>query len=113
MDYQTARVLLVNQGMATAANPDALLSHLRQGKPPVPGLVTSILLALKVVFEALRDTSEFDRELACALYLLSIESRQEFEQGRQRGVDWPPLLDEDLIRISTGVKSIFLGQWLG
>lgn len=113
MDYQTARVLLVEQGMATAANPDALLNHLKQGKPPVPGLVTSILLALKVVFESVRDTNEFDRELACALYLLSIESRQAFEWGQQQGVDWPPLLNEDLDRISTGVKSIFVGHWLG
>lgn len=113
MDYQTARSLLVNQGIAAASNPDALLTRLAQGIPPVPGQVTSILLALKVVFEALRDKTLLERELACALYLLATESRQQFEQGKRRGVAWPPLLDEDLTRIATAVQSIFIGRWRG
>lgn len=113
MDYQTARSLLVNQGVAAASNPDALLTRLAQGMPPVPGQVTSILLALKVVFEALRDKTLLERELACALHLLATESRQQFEQGRQQGVEWPPLLDEDLTRIAIAVQSIFRGHWQG
>ncbi len=87
--------------------------RLKQGKPPIPGQVTSILLALKVVFEALRDSAEVERELACALYLLANDSRQQFESGQQAGVEWPPLLDEDLSRIAAAVKSIFVGVWQG
>jgi len=113
VDYETARSLLVNQGLATEQNPDALLIRLRQGQPPIPGQVTSILLALKVVFEALRDRREFERELASSLYLLASESRQQFENGRQAGIAWPPLLDEDLSRIAAAVKSIFVGTWQG
>jgi hypothetical protein len=77
----------------------------------VPGQVTNILLALKIVFEALRTSPTLDRELIYSLYLLSYESRQQFEAGRQGGADWPPLLDEDLKRISRAVKSIFAGNW--
>lgn len=113
MDYETAHHLLVTQGMAIGNNADALLPRLKLGHPPIPGQVTSILLALKVVFEALRDVSELDRELAAALYLLSSESRQQFELGRINGVAWPPLLDEDLDRIAAAVKSIFIGTWQG
>lgn len=113
MDYQTARNLLVNQGLASEQNSDALLTRLQQGQPPIPGQVTSILLALKVVFEAIKDVREFDRELAAALYLLSSDSRQLFDLGRRQGIAWPPLLDEDLNRIASAVKSIFLGTWQG
>lgn len=111
MDYQTARSLLVNQGTAADQNPDALLTRLKQGQPPIPGQITSILLALKVVFESLRESSTFERELACSLYLLASDSRQAFEQGQHAGIDWPPLLDEDLSRIAAAVKSIFVGEW--
>lgn len=113
MDYQTAHRLLVSQGMATAENPDALLIRLQQGSPPVPGQITSILLALKVVFEALKDAAVIDRELACSLHLLSNESRYYFDRGHRTGITWPPLLDEDLTRIATTVKSIFMGSWQG
>lgn len=113
VDYQTARNLLVNQGLATEQNPDALLMRLKQEQPPIPGQVTSILLALKVVFEALRESNTFERELACSLYLLAIDSRQQFERGQRSGVAWPPLLDEDLTRIAAAVKSIFSGSWQG
>jgi hypothetical protein len=99
--------------MATAQNPDALLTRLMQGQPPIPGQVTSILLALKVVFESLRESPEFERDLACALHLLASDSRQEFENGQRVGVDWPPLLDEDLSRIAAAVRSIFVGTWQG
>lgn len=113
MDYETARTLLVKQGLTTEHHPDAFLTRLKQGKPPVPGQVTSLLLALKVVFEALRDAPDLDRELVCALYLLASEGRQHFESGMRQGVVWPPLLQEDLTRIGLAVKSIFLGQWQG
>jgi hypothetical protein len=101
----------MNQGIATEQAPDALLTHLKQGIPPVPGQVTSILLALKVVFEALRHETELERKFACALYLLASESRRSFDRGRNAGVAWPPLLDEDLSRIAAAVKSIFVDRW--
>ncbi|MGA7935497.1 MAG: Dethiobiotin synthetase [Kovacikia sp.] len=113
MDYQTAHNLLVNQGMATEQDSDALITRLKQGQPPIPGQVTSILLALKVAFEELRDVNQFERKLVCSLYLLADESRRLFEIGRKSGVAWPPLLDEDLSRIAASVKSIFMGTWQG
>lgn len=111
MDYETARSLLVSQGLAMAETPDALLTRLKQGQPPIPGQVTSLLLALKVVFEGLRDVPTLERDLACALHLLASEGRQQFEAGKVAGVAWPPLLDEDLGRIALAVKSIFTGVW--
>ncbi len=110
MDYQTARSLLISQGVEASHNPDALLSRLQQGQPPVPGQVTSILLALKVVAEALRAEAMLERSLAASLHVLAMESRQEFEQGAQAGVPWPPLLGEDLTRIATAIRQIFLGE---
>ena len=111
MDYQTAHNLLISQGIDADQQADSLLHCLRQGIPPVPGQVTTILLALKVVFEAVRDATQLDRDLAYALLLLSTQSRQYFDQGDQAGVEWPPLLDEDLNRIAAGVKGIFAGEW--
>ncbi|MBD2511392.1 MULTISPECIES: Dethiobiotin synthetase [unclassified Nostoc] len=111
MNYETARKLLIDQTITTEENPDALLMRMKQGKPPVPGQITSILLALKVVFEALKDAKTLDRELALALYQLSIKAQQLFAAGRKAGIDWPPLLKEDLLRISLASESIFSGIW--
>ncbi|MCA1995216.1 MAG: Dethiobiotin synthetase [Coleofasciculus sp. S288] len=111
MDYRTARSFLIAQGTASEQNTDAFLVRLKQGKTPVPGQVTNILLALKMVFEALQTASALDRELVYSLYVLSFESRHYYEAGRQAGVTWPPLLDEDLKRIARAVKSIFAGVW--
>lgn len=111
MNYETARKLLVGQTIATEDNPDALLTRMKWGKPPVPGQITSILLALKVVFEALKESPSLDRELTFALYQLSIKAQQLFVAGRRAGVDWPPLFKEDLLRIALAVESIFSGVW--
>ena len=111
MDYKTARSILIHQGTTSDPTTDTFLMRLKQGKPPIPGQVTTLLLALKVVFEGLRTASTLDRELVYALYLLSFESRQHFEAGIRAGVDWPPLLKEDLKRISRAVKSIYAGVW--
>ncbi|MHC5747141.1 MAG: Dethiobiotin synthetase [Nostoc sp.] len=111
MNYETARKLLIDQTITTEENPDALLTRMKQGKLPIPGQITSILLALKVVFEALKDAKSLDRELALALYQLSIKAQQLFGAGRKAGVDWPPLLKEDLLRISLAAESIFSGVW--
>ncbi len=111
MNYETARKLLIDQTITTEENPDALLTRMKQGKPPIPGQITSILLALKVVFEALKDAKSLDRELALALYQLSVKAQQLFAAGRKAGIDWPPLLKEDLVRISLASESIFSGTW--
>lgn len=112
MDYETARQFVLTQGGITEHPPtDAFLVRLKQGKPPVPGQVTSLLLALKVLFEGLRSAEHLERPLVCALYLLAHEGRTQFEQGRRLGVSWPPLLDEDLTRIAIAVRSIFAGTW--
>ncbi|WP_353929191.1 Dethiobiotin synthetase [Okeanomitos corallinicola TIOX110] len=110
MNYEIARKLLIDQ-TKNDANPDALLNRLRQGKSPVPGQITSILLALKVVFETLKDANSLDKELALSLYKLGIRGLQLFATGRKAGVDWPPLLQEDLQRISLASESIFSGMW--
>ncbi len=113
MDYKTAHQFLIDQGTAleTRNHPDAFLIHLEQGKAPIPGQVTSILLALKIVFDVVKDQPTLNREFVLALYLLAIESYQQFEMGKSRGIQWPPLLKEDLNRIAVGVKSILAGQW--
>ena len=111
MNYETARKILIDQVLTTENHPDSLLMRLQQGKPPVPGQITSILLALKVVFESLKEASTLDRDLAYALFELSIKTQQLFAAGRKAGVDWPPLLKEDLLRISLAAESIFSGTW--
>ncbi|NEP12458.1 MAG: Dethiobiotin synthetase [Symploca sp. SIO2C1] len=111
MDYKTARSFLISQGIPSENNADSFLMRLKQGKAPVPGQVTNMLLALKIVFEGLRSSPTIDRELSYSLYLLSFESRQQFEAGCQAGINWPPLLDEDLKRLNRAVKSIFAGVW--
>lgn len=111
MDYKTARNFVLDQGMAlsTQKNPDAFLMLLKQGKPPVPGQMTSILLALKLIGDALQENPNLDRQLVLAVHLLAIESVQLFEAGRRSGVDWPPLLKEDLNRLCLAVKNVFAG----
>ncbi|MBE9052833.1 Dethiobiotin synthetase [Nostocales cyanobacterium LEGE 11386] len=111
MNYETARKLLIAQTLTTEDNPDALLMRMKLGKPPVPGQITSILLALKVVFESMKEAPNLDRELAFALYQLGVKAQQIFVAGRKAGVDWPPLLKEDLLRISLATESIFSGVW--
>ncbi len=112
MDYETARRLLIDQSRE-ALNSDTFLARLQQGQPPIPGQVTSILLALKVIFEALKGEAVLDRDLSYALYLISSESRRFFEAGLKKQSDCPPLLNEDLDRISAAVKSIFSNLWQG
>ncbi len=111
MDYASARKFLMAQGTALIEqkNPDAFLMLLKQGKPPIPGQMTSILLALKVVLDTVKEETNLDRPLVLALHLLAMESAQLFEAGRRAGVDWPPLLKEDLTRLATSVKNIFGG----
>ncbi|MBF2064245.1 MAG: Dethiobiotin synthetase [Calothrix sp. C42_A2020_038] len=111
MNYDTARKVLIEQTITNQDNPDALLIRMQQGKPPIPGQVTSILLALKVTFEALKEVTTLDRELAYALYLLSIRTQQLFAVGRKNGIDWPPVFKEDLLRIAAACESIFSGTW--
>jgi hypothetical protein len=113
VDYETARRLLIDQGNETNHNSDAFLWRLRQGQPPIPGQVTSLLLALKVVFEALKEEEVIDRPLAYSLYLISSEGRRLFEATLRKSADCPPLLHEDLARIASAVKSIFSGIWQG
>ena len=111
MNYETARQFLLNQTIASEKNSDALLARMREGKPPIPGQITSILLALKVVFETLKNSNTLERELIYALYLLTIKAQQLFVAGLKAGVDWPPMLKEDLLRIANATESIFSGEW--
>lgn len=111
MNYETARKFLIDQTVVNEENTDALLLRMQHGKPPVPGQITSILLALKVVFEGLKDATMIDRELVYTLYQLSIKTQHLFAAGRKAGVEWPPLLKEDLLRIAIATESIFSGEW--
>lgn len=113
MDYETAYNLLIAQGNALLKpnSEDDFLRRLQEGKPPIPGQVTSILLALKIIFEALQEQATVERKLALPVYLIAIESQRLFIAGERSGVDWPPLLKEDLYRISLGVQSLFSGVW--
>lgn len=109
MDYQTARQILFQQVRDSNADTDSFLSRLRQGKPPIPGQVTNILLALKLVNDSLARESVIERGLSYVLYILAYDSRRYFEAGKQQGVMWTPLLNEDLERIAVAVEKIFLG----
>lgn len=111
MDYPTAYRFLTHQGQARSSDPEALLMRLRQGQPPVPGQVTTCLLALKVVYEGLRGAPTLERDLVNALYVLTQDSRHWFEDGQRRGITWPPLLGEDLRRIQDAVRAIFADAW--
>ncbi|HEY9808388.1 MAG TPA: Dethiobiotin synthetase [Halomicronema sp.] len=112
MDYKTARNFLIDQGTAliTQKNPDAFLLLLKNKKIPIPGQMTSLLLALKLIQDTLVEETTIDRTLGGAIYLLAIESYRLFEEGKRAGVDWPPLLKEDLKRLSDTVAEIFLGN---
>lgn len=112
MDFDTARQFVLRQTLdASNATADTFIDCLRQGKPPVPGQVTSMLLALKVLFEGLKDEPTLDRPLVQALFTLAQESRQLFDQGQKAGIPWPPLLDDDLTRITKAAQSIVFGTW--
>ena len=110
MNYETARKFLIAQTKPTGKNPDGLLMYMQRGKPPVPGQITSILLALKSVYGELQDAPTIDKELICALYALSIKTQQLFAAGQKAGVEWPPLFKEDLLRIMIAVENIFFGK---
>ena len=107
MDLKTACDLLASQTLPDLETPDTFLGRLRQGYPPVPGQVTSLLLALKVVRGSLQGASALDRRLAQSLFLVAYESRNLYEVGRANRVDWPPLLDDDLARIAIATYAIF------
>ncbi|MGH8000401.1 MAG: Dethiobiotin synthetase [Brasilonema sp.] len=111
MNYETACKFLIDQTLMNEKNPDALLIRLQQGQAPIPGQITSILLALKVVFEGLKDATVIDKKLTYALYQLSIKTQQLFAAGRKKGIDWPPLLLQDLLRIAIATECIFSGEW--
>ncbi|MEO1590212.1 MAG: Dethiobiotin synthetase [Cyanobacteria bacterium J06632_22] len=108
MDYKTACDLLKQQ--ASMSQPDAFLSRLQAAQPPIPGQVTALLLALKVVADRLKNETMLDRLLACSLFDLAYGSRQYYEDGRISGVEWPPLLDEDLERIAISARQILAGS---
>jgi hypothetical protein len=110
MDYETARNFLMQQGNPEATNTDALLIRLSQGYPPLPGQTTTLLRALDVVFEALQETEILERQLVYALYMLAIESQQQFQRGQACGVEWPAELERDLSDIASAVKKIFAGN---
>jgi hypothetical protein len=112
MDFDIACDLILRQTIAPQAGMnDTFLLQLRQGKPPVPGQVTSLLLALKAAYEGLRHETVLDRQLVQALFALAYESRQLYNAGRHAGVNWPPLLDDDLKRIATAVQAIVADRW--
>ena len=111
MDYETARQFLILQGAPSPTNADAFLNRLKEGQPPIPGQVTSILLALKMVYTALEGTPSLSREFAGPLCCLAVEGNIAYQAGLVSGVPWPPLLAEDLQRISKGVASIMSGYW--
>ncbi|HIK31745.1 MAG TPA: Dethiobiotin synthetase [Oscillatoriales cyanobacterium M59_W2019_021] len=115
MNPKTACNFLIDQGMAliTQRNPDAFLCLLAKGESPYPGQMTSILLALKTVRDALGDAKQIDRPLADALHRLAMESHKHYEAGRRNGVQWSPLLAEDLQRLEDAVCGIFSGEGQG
>lgn len=107
MDLTTACDLMARQTLPELETPDTFLGRLRQGLPPIPGQVTSLLLALKVIQGSLQGATALDRSLAQSLFLVAYESRNLYEVGRANQADWPPMLDEDLARIAIAAYAIF------
>ncbi|MBE7384550.1 MAG: Dethiobiotin synthetase [Leptolyngbya sp. SIO1E4] len=107
MDFATAHRFLLAQTVLPVPGQTPFIDCLRQGVAPVPGQVTSILLALKTLAPGLRDEPSIERPLGHAFFVLTYESRRLYLQGQQSGVEWPPLLDEDLTRIAEAVRNIW------
>ncbi len=108
MDLKTAEQVVIKQSDLTVS--DSFLARLQQYQPPVPGQVTSLLLALKTVMEGLKVADTLNRPLAYALHQIAYESRQFYEQGKRAKVEWPPLLDADIERIAIATAQIFKGE---
>ena len=108
MDVKTAKQVVIAQADTTAA--DSFLDRLQQQQPPIPGQVTSLLLALKTLAEDLKGATQIERSLVYALHQLAYEGRQHYERGKQARVEWPPLLDADLERIAIATAKIFKGE---
>lgn len=107
MNFDTACTLVLQHTVGSSApNADCFLQRLRQGQPPIPGQVTSLLLALRVIHQGLHNEAVLDRTLVQAFLALSYESRQLFTAGLDAGVVWPPLLDQDLKRLAKAVQTI-------
>jgi hypothetical protein len=110
MDFQTACQSLMQQTLPQYETPDTFLGRLRRGRPPVPGQVTTLLIALKVIRSQLSSASQIDRLLAQSLFLVAYEGRNLFESARVAGAELPPLLDEDLERIAIATYKIFANE---
>ncbi|WP_228025301.1 Dethiobiotin synthetase [cf. Phormidesmis sp. LEGE 11477] len=89
---------------------DTFLGRLRRGHPPVPGQVTTLLIALKLIHSELHSAEQLDRALAQSLFLVAYEGRNLFESARAAGADLPPLLDDDLARIAIAAYKIFANE---
>ncbi len=110
MNLETARAFVLQQTDPSAAD-QTFLGRLRLGEPPLPGQITSLLLALKVIFEELRGQPQLDRTLIWALYALATEAPACVQRGSQAGSRWPPLLMDDLARLRAAAESILSDQW--
>ena len=110
MDFDTAHQFLLQQTLSSTDDQrETFIACLGQGKPPVPGQVTSLLLALKVIYEALKDEPVLDRTLLRALLVLIDDSGHRYRQGTAEGVVWPPLLADDLTRLRQAARAIVTG----
>lgn len=110
MDYDTARNLIAQQ-LAPEGAEATLLGHLRRGEPPVPGQVTALLLALKVLYDKHQGQPNLERSLITLLYQIAWDCRTSFDQGLRQGVQWPPLLSDDLGRVAAAVQGILSDRW--
>jgi len=107
MDFDTARRFVLSQTLTPVPGQTAFIDCLRRGEAPVPGQVTSLLLALKTLSQGLKNEPMIERSLGHALFVLTYESRLLYWQGQAQNADWPPLLDEDLSRIAAAVEQIW------
>jgi hypothetical protein len=112
MDYAEAYQLILQQVCSPeGASQQNLVDRLRHQKPPIPGQITTLLLALKVLYEGLRGVTTLERSLVSALYSLVQESQHWYDQGLKAGVEWPPLLEVDLRQIAKSVHNILSDRW--
>lgn len=115
MNYESARAYLVSQSLGIVGDgkdaESTFMQRLKQGIPPLPGQATTILLALRVVFDHVQGQEFLDRQLVHALHVLATQGPWVVSQWRSMGRMCPPLLEDDLQRIAMNVDNIFSGVW--
>ena len=81
MDFDTARRFVLAQTLSPVPGQTSFITCLRQGEAPVPGQVTSLLLALKTLSQALKNEPMIERSLGISTAVERIWADQAASEG--------------------------------